>query len=485
MRGYLASSITAAACAALVLPLALPSGAQAAPERPTAVPVPGIPPDGPASTGRSDDSAQTPAAASPADAPASDTPAADSDTTPAATSADAPGSDTPADGLKATPGVPGSTQSLPLTPRTRAPAPGGERVLRTTDVTPFSLAGVVWPDPDAELRGTVRVRTRSAATGRWSLWQSVETHQHEHGADPDTRERRRPVRGATAPLWVGPSDAVEVRVRPAAGKRLPTGLRLDLVDPGEASAPAGRGLAVLPASAAPRRTTAAPQARTVRAATARTAKAKTKTKAKAAPFVGPRPRIVTRKGWGANESLRQRGFVYTQKVKAAFVHHSATGNGYTCNQTPSVLRGIYRYHVVSSGWRDIGYNFAVDKCGNIYEGRAGGVGRPVLGAHTLGFNRNSMGIAVIGTYSRTTPPAAAVNGVARLTAWKIGLDQGNPRGKTTLTSGGSGKHRKGKKVRFNVISGHRDGFSTDCPGTRLYKKLPATRSASARLQGRG
>ncbi len=56
------------------------------------------------------------------------------------------------------------------------------------------------------------------------------------------------------------------------------------------------------------------------------------------------------------------------------------------------------------GWRDIGYNVVVDKCGSIYEGRAGGLATAVLGAHTLGFNSNSMGSAVIGTYSSPSRP---------------------------------------------------------------------------------
>ncbi len=166
------------------------------------------------------------------------------------------------------------------------------------------------------------------------------------------------------------------------------------------------------------------------------------------------------------------------------MHHSATGNNYTCKQAPSVLRSIYRYHVKSSGWRDFGYNFAVDKCGNIYEGRAGGVSRAVLGAHTLGFNTNTMGIAVLGSYSSTNPPAAAVTAVAKLTAWKLGLFGRNPKGKVTLVSGGSNKYAKGKKVKMNVISGHRDGFATECPGARLYKKLGTARTSSAHLQGR-
>lgn len=107
-----------------------------------------------------------------------------------------------------------------------------------------------------------------------------------------------------------------------------------------------------------------------------------------------------------------------------------------------------------------------------------------MGAHTLGFNTNTMGVVVLGTFSGTNPPAASVNAVAKLTAWKLGLFKANPKGKVTLVSGGSNKYKKGKKVKLNVISGHRDGFATECPGARLYKKLGTTRTSSAKLQGR-
>lgn len=205
---------------------------------------------------------------------------------------------------------------------------------------------------------------------------------------------------------------------------------------------------------------------------------------RAKPYIGPRPSITTRRGWGADEKIRKGGFLYTKKVKAAFVHHTATGNNYTCAQAPSVIRGIYRYHVLSSGWRDIGYNFLVDKCGKIYEGRAGGVAKAVMGAHTLGFNTDSTGIAVLGTYTSKKPSAAAVKAVARLTAWKLGLYGVNPKGKTYLTSGGGNLYAKGRKVHLHTISGHRDGFATSCPGKRLYAKLGSARSTSAGYQGR-
>ncbi|WP_103510700.1 N-acetylmuramoyl-L-alanine amidase [Streptomyces sp. SM13] len=438
----------------------------------------------------------------------------------------------------------GSTQSLPLeplaAPSDRVAGAAAGQGLAQRDARPFSLVGVVWDDADAELHGTVQVRTRATGGEGWSDWQDVETHNAEHAADLGSAERASgAVRGATAPLWVGDSDGVEVRVRPeaadpqhrAAAVPLPEGLRLELVDPGEdpaaeeatetapgtapepalepaRAAPVGRSatpatFAVNPAP--PTTTTAVPEALTAESAAASAVNAdlaplgasvipeltKAETEEEAAivaagakPYIGPRPKIITRKGWGADERLRERNFAYTKSVKAAFVHHSATGNNYTCKQAPSMLRSIYRYHVKSSGWRDFGYNFAVDKCGNIYEGRAGGVAKAVLGAHTLGFNTNTMGIAVLGTYSSTNPPAAAVTAVSRLTAWKLGLFGANPKGKVTLTSGGSNKYRAGVKVRMNVISGHRDGFATECPGARLYKKLGTARTSSAKLQGR-
>lgn len=515
MRALLVTSVGVTCAAALTLPLAAPALSAPAPHSASARPLsvfPESPGSGPPSARAeaAPDAAEAPAAPGGAEAPEAAPPSARAGETRAAEPA-------------------GSTQSLPLEPLTapsdRVMGRAAGQGLAQRDARPFSLVGVVWDDPEAELHGTVQVRTRAAGGTSWSDWQDVETHNAEHAADLGSDERTSgAVRGATAPLWVGDSDGVEVRVRPeaadpqhrSAAVPLPEGLRLELVAPGEApapeparDAPTGRAAATPVTFAGnpvppPPTTTVVPEALTAESAAASAVNAdlaplgaavipaltKAETEesaivaAGAKPYIGPRPGIITRKGWGADERLRERNFAYTKSVKAAFVHHSATGNNYTCKQAPSVLRSIYRYHVKSSGWRDIGYNFAIDKCGNIYEGRAGGVAKAVMGAHTLGFNSNTMGVAVLGTYSSTNPPAAAVTAVSKLTAWKLGLFGANPKGKVTLVSGGSNKHKKGKRVKMKVISGHRDGFATECPGARLYKKLGTARTTSAKLQGR-
>ncbi|MGW5098268.1 peptidoglycan recognition protein family protein [Streptomyces nodosus] len=467
MRGYLASSIGVSCTAALALSFALPAAA-AGPRTPGPGPDPV----------RGVSSSEGPARAA----------------------------------------VPGSTRSLALGPLTPDRAAGGapEEGLAPRTVPSFSLVGVVWDDPGTELHGHVQIRTRLRATNRWSAWQEVENDHHGHGPDPGTAEgRSHRMRGATAPLWVGDSDGVEVRVRAEAeqpgGTRvpaLPDGLRVELVDPGTAvGAPgqAGRpastqgpdgGVPGLGSIEAAVDAGLAPLKRPVLPALPATAdvlkevpvgrahEAPGRRRAGAESYTAPRPRIVTRSGWGADENLRESGFVYTGGLKAAFVHHTATGNNYTCAQAPSVIRSIYRYHVVSSGWRDIGYNFLIDKCGNIYEGRAGGVDKPVMGAHTLGFNSDTTGIAVLGTYTGTAPSAAAVDAVAAVSAWKLGLYGVDPRGRTYLQSAGGNLYPKGENARLNVISGHRDGFATECPGKLLYDRLGSVRSTAARLQGR-
>ncbi|MFP8944535.1 peptidoglycan recognition protein [Streptomyces fenghuangensis] len=388
------------------------------------------------------------------------------------------------------------------------------------EVEPFSLLGVTWTDPAARVEGTVEARTRSTATGRWSRWLVLDgdSGQGERGAE----------RGGTEPAWVGPSDGVEVRVR-AAGKSsagLPAGLRLDMVDPGgtatgmepaaftdddpaadpsptpEPSEPEpGGSLPATEPAPEPPATQSAPPTEPAPASTPPTAPTSPPPSSAspsaspspsvsgppAPPSTAPRPPITDRAGWGADESASPEEPVYLPdgKIRAVVVHHTAESNSYTCDQAPSVVRGIYAYHVKTLGWRDIGYNFLVDRCGRIYEGRKGGVDRPVMGAHAYGFNAETTGISILGTYTDTAASTAALTSVARIAAWKLGQYGVAPKGTATLTAGDAGRNYFGKtwaksaRLSLPAVHGHRDGYNTQCPGNRLYDQLATVRTYAA------
>ncbi len=190
--------------------------------------------------------------------------------------------------------------------------------------------------------------------------------------------------------------------------------------------------------------------------------------------------MTSRSAWGADESLVKDPPTYTGDTKAMFVHHTAGTNDYSCSESASIVRGVFLYHVQSNGWNDIGYHFLVDKCGTVFEGRAGGVDKPVLGAHTYGFNTATSSVSVLGDYSTAATNAAVRASVAKVAAWKLGLYGIDPTGTTVLTSGAdNGKYRLGQKVTFHRISGHRDGYPTECPGQHLYEDLPEIRTLAA------
>src|SRR5581483_1690954 len=105
----------------------------------------------------------------------------------------------------------------------------------------------------------------------------------------------------------------------------------------------------------------------------------------------------------------------------------------------AIVRGIELYHVRANGWNDIGYNFLVDRYGQIFEGRAGGVDRNVIGAHAEGFNTGSVGVAVLGNYSSASLTPAAERSLVKLLAWRLDVAHVDPLGVVTRLSGGNAK----------------------------------------------
>ena len=174
----------------------------------------------------------------------------------------------------------------------------------------------------------------------------------------------------------------------------------------------------------------------------------------------PKPSIVSRAGWGCNESLMTWPPQY-EPVTHIIIHHTATPN--TDTDWAARVRSIYYYHAVTKGWGDIGYNYLVDPNGVLYEGRYGG--DDVIGAHAYGYNDGTMGLAFLGTYSNTSPSSVMLNSAEELLAWKC--DQ------RSIDPLGSGPDNDG--AVYPYICGHRDVANTECPGDKLYNLLPTIR----------
>ena len=324
---------------------------------------------------------------------------------------------------------------------------GGEVVSRPLDPPKrFDMVGLRWRAGDPETDVELRVRQEG---GRWSDWTEASQEQ-DHAPDPGRGEPAG--QRISAPVWADGADEVQYRT----SERL-RGVTLEFINTSGTATPAARAETVVRKAA---------NRGVVGVATLFTAAGD-----------APRPSMVSRSEWGADRYCRPRSSPSYGTVKMVFVHHTANATGYSSSDAPAMVLASCRYHRYTRGWDDIGYNFLVDKYGRLYEGRAGGVHRAVVGAQAQGWNAQSTGISNLGDFSNSGQSSAALRAMDRLISWKLD-NHDVPRGGTTvLTSagGGTNRYRAGTRVRFNRISGHRDGNNTACPGSALYGQLPRLR----------
>jgi uncharacterized protein YcfL len=192
-------------------------------------------------------------------------------------------------------------------------------------------------------------------------------------------------------------------------------------------------------------------------------------------------KVLTRQDWAADESLMKWTPEY-KRVQKAIVHHTAGDDGGT--NVAATIRAIYYFHAVTRGWGDIGYNYLVDKYGNIWTGRAGG--DHVIGGHAYGWNNGSIGVAAIGTFTSTNPTPAMVGAIANIIAIKFAQFGIAPYGADTYTHQEQRSDGTWIPVTSSPpnIQGHRDsnyivgknGGQTECPGGALYAQLNTIRS---------
>ncbi|OFY26261.1 MAG: hypothetical protein A2X01_01510 [Bacteroidetes bacterium GWF2_35_48] len=181
----------------------------------------------------------------------------------------------------------------------------------------------------------------------------------------------------------------------------------------------------------------------------------------------PQPSIIPRSDWCGSFTACQNP-TYTPTViypTHVIMHHGASPDTYTDGY--SIVRSYWDYHVNTNGWLDIGYNYLVDKYGNIFQGRynPSNTTQDVQGAHATSYNSYSIGICFLGNTDVTNSTTVQLSKLEDLLAWWFDWRGFDPTTSASINS-----------QNLPRVMGHRDVASTTCPGNNLYNLLAQIRT---------
>lgn len=157
------------------------------------------------------------------------------------------------------------------------------------------------------------------------------------------------------------------------------------------------------------------------------------------------------------------GYDIAGPVSEIYVHHFNSGIHPPQTVADSIARLVNAdvYHAVKQDWGGIGYSWAVDDAGNIYECR----GWWKTGAHTYGHNSKGYGIVWLGDSYVSRPTQAALSAIG--TVIRMGINVG-------------------AVIPDPTIVAHRDRVpDTQCCGDIMYSQLPEIRLLTAGGQPQG
>ncbi len=328
--------------------------------------------------------------------------------------------------------------------------------LPETTTKDFGTVGVTWSAATREQDVTVEIRTRSKNT--WSSWHQLDLEDMSAGGRPGTE-----------PIWVGHADGVAARVRTASGAT-PKDIKVMTIDAGTAASDSqlSGSTSVSPAVYSPDGTV----------------DGAARTTAAAADGLPPQPTIILRSDWGARAPTPCDSPRTVDQTKGAVLHHTAGSNSYTKEQSAAIVRGDQAYHMDGHGWCDIGYNFLVDKYGQIFEGRSGGITNQVRAAHSGNneVNTYAMGVAMAGTFETVEPASAMKDAVVQLMAWRFGQMGLQAKGTWHVGETLTGTYGRIDTHTLNIISGHRNVVATQCPGQKAYNWISASGGLRDRVE---
>ncbi|QCH28091.1 peptidoglycan recognition protein family protein [Clostridium tyrobutyricum] len=131
----------------------------------------------------------------------------------------------------------------------------------------------------------------------------------------------------------------------------------------------------------------------------------------------------------SNINFVESKLAYGNKPDTIALHHAQASR---CS-----VYDVDQWHK-ANGWAGIGYQYFVTKDGKVYTGRP----ENAIGAHCPGQNDHSIGICAEGSYMTETMPEVQKQAIVDLC-----------------------KYIKGK-YKITRIGGHKEFYSTDCPGTK-------------------
>lgn len=171
--------------------------------------------------------------------------------------------------------------------------------------------------------------------------------------------------------------------------------------------------------------------------------------------VDPIPGVISRSRWAKGEP---RPWLADPmgSIRKITVHHDAidpmpsTGPDEVARRLESIRQGH-----IGRGWADIGYHYAIDPSGRIWQGRP----MSLQGAHVADQNQSNLGIVMLGNFERQAPSPQALESLDRLIASEM----------------------RRFRIGITEIRTHREMASTACPGRNLQREMDRTRTRGGRL----
>lgn len=155
--------------------------------------------------------------------------------------------------------------------------------------------------------------------------------------------------------------------------------------------------------------------------------------------------LVTRREWGAREPRGSYGrLTSTKGVKVHYTGGQVSPDIVNDHaKCVAMVRSIQNFHMDGNGWMDIGYSMVACPHRKVFEGRGPG---HLPAANGAGLNSAHYAVlGLVGNAGLVQPNDGILNAILDAVDY-------------LRAKGGAGKE----------IKGHRDGYSTDCPGTALY-----------------